>query len=766
MMVRPPQAESELVLEPRRPPADDMPAVLIQYCGERRRELRVHPPDDHLTNHLTGVLRNRRFWRDVPDALKFMGAKCHLVLAHLGLDEDALEALAIAGIIQLVIDPSLPETCREFPWEFTIAEATRNYRRQSTLHNRAFSLVRHWPADDAPSRRTPEKLLVVESAPSKIADEYDFVSERQIVRASLGLDAGAPLVDPDLDELQSAIQKREPDIIHLAGVDGIQGAQILGTHTDPLTLPPKGMFLRSPRHAQLVSFPDLAKVLVSKKKAPCLVTFNFYNSWLGVASALEAGALAAIGFQDDVDDAIAEQFFGAFYTELRRSDWDLSEGFRRAWLRMGNYSAAIRGTGIILWSRLQMLPGDIEAPVRTVRKRLGQLPRAEENVIKPAEVANPKENIAVDFKNAKALNYSLLHNGGRLFRSFKISRLKPGIYNGVTVNVKLYAGPEVGEYQATFQLSDYLQSIDVADLVKVPLTSQLSRSLGESIYTTISYCVRWGENIIEQQTERIKLLPADQWRDDDLNRKWLPSFVLPRDVAVRRIVDSAQRYLVALADDSGAGFDGYQSYDPSGATLDEKCRYIDAQVRALWWALVYDYGLGYINPPPTFEDSEQRLRTPSEIIAGKRGTCIDLALLFASCLEYIDIYPVIFLLRDHAFPGYWRSEQGYAGLNEVSVTDTTASTASNPEQASWMFPSGYYASLMKLAQAGLIVPIETTQLTQRSSFANAVDEGLQNLRNKRHFHSLYDIQRARRNEPPVTPLPLCTYYLDSRGDQQ
>ena len=32
-------------------------------------------------------------------------------------------------------------------------------------------------------------------------------------------------------------------------------------------------------------------------------------------------------------------------------------------------------------------------------------------------------------------------------------------------------------------------------------------------------------------------------------------------------------------------------------------------------------------------------------------------LLIASCLENVDIYPVIFLLKDHAFPGYWRNEE-------------------------------------------------------------------------------------------------------------
>ena len=92
--------------------------------------------------------------------------------------------------------------------------------------------------------------------------------------------------------------------------------------------------------------------------------------------------------------------------------------------------------------------------------------------------------------------------------------------------------------------------------------------------------------------------------------------------------------LVALADDSGAGFDGYQSFDPNGLSLEERARGIDNQVQALWWAIISEFNLAYINPPPTFTAKSQRLRTPSDVLAGRRGTCIDLTLLLAACLQY------------------------------------------------------------------------------------------------------------------------------------
>ena len=52
-------------------------------------------------------------------------------------------------------------------------------------------------------------------------------------------------------------------------------------------------------------------------------------------------------------------------------------------------------------------------------------------------------------------------------------------------------------------------------------------------------------------------------------------------------------------------------------------------------------------------------------MASNSGTCIDLALLLASCLEYVDIYPVVVLLSGHAFAGYWRSESAHDAFVQV-----------------------------------------------------------------------------------------------------
>jgi hypothetical protein len=257
-----------------------------------------------------------------------------------------------------------------------------------------------------------------------------------------------------------------------------------------------------------------------------------------------------------------------------------------------------------------------------------------------------------------------------------------------------------------------------------------------------------------EETRRVTLIPVDEWLDDTDNNPWLPSFVLPRDPAILAIIDASRRYLVGIMDDPAAGFDGYQ----------EAAAEVDKQVQAIWTALVNEYRLQYINPPPAYSEQTQRLRTPSEILRSNSGTCIDLALLLASCLEYIGVYPVVVLLTGHAFVGYWRTDTAHDAMVAVdtipptvpAVGDRIARESGLPyvDPYGWRLTTLNYSEIMAYVTSGDLVMLEATFLTGANSFKDAKKEGRANLRSRKEFDSLLDIQLARTATPPVTPLPI------------
>ena len=257
----------------------------------------------------------------------------------------------------------------------------------------------------------------------------------------------------------------------------------------------------------------------------------------------------------------------------------------------------------------------------------------------------------------------------------------------------------------------------------------------------------------------------NEWQDDEENMIWLPSFVMPRDPNVSRIVGLGRKYLQSIADDPLAAFQGYQQtgVEPQGAT-----KLIDQQVRAIWCALQHEFDVGYANPPPSYTYRSQRLRTPSQVVAGKLGTCIDLALMVAACLEYIDIKSTIFLFTGHACVGYWVREEKqreYAAAVAYQPSEDTFATEGNEVyettdsgplpvniDESWIGKN--YSELEQYIMGDDLRILETTGLTGKVGFQQSLDDGTKLMERDaaRSFECMVDVTLARARG--VTPLPL------------
>ena len=712
---------------------------------------------------------NRRRWTSLPNAVARQASDAVDFLWALNAHPNRLIEIADAGLVEVVID-SASDThgrVRSFPWEFVVAAATRRYR-----HGRPLTVARRLLPERSRVKVRPKekaRALYVESAPGQLAGFYSFESERALVKGALPDCDWKEVINPTAERLREAVEAHTPLLIHLAGFDSHQGRRLAGLpeeKADGYMVTGKG------GEAESVDGNVLAGLLMPGGHRPLLISCSIWNSGRGVAPALvERGAGAVLGFQDSFDDATAESFFTAFYRACRTNKWNLAASFVDAWTAIRSTSPGLLGSGVTLWGSAPLVRGAaVKAMTRAKRAERGQrsaggagaglIPLSGTGDGGVAEL-NPDELQAEGIASAllleiipeAELNYSLLHNDGDLFRKFQISRrdeTRKGRIRGLTVKVELYAGSQGSPFVTTRELGETPIVTDLNPHIHTTLTSSLIRSSREAVNTSLFVEVMWKNHLLWRNTERVRLLPADQWRDSDRDRQWLPSFVFPRDRAVTKLVEEAQRYVRVLRDDPAAGFDGYQSLDEEREDPSED---VDLQAQAIWSTLLHDWRLGYINPPPTYgrSDDWQRVRPPSAILRDRAGTCIDLALLFASALELVDIYPVIFLLQGHAFPGYWRSDASHAEF--VDAKGGGSRDAAESRQAGWMVPS--YTEVTHYVNTGQLVPIETVGLTSQTGFWEAMDMGRENLASKEEFHSMVDIIRARREpERPVTPLPI------------
>jgi hypothetical protein len=249
----------------------------------------------------------------------------------------------------------------------------------------------------------------------------------------------------------------------------------------------------------------------------------------------------------------------------------------------------------------------------------------------------------VEVESLDFVNLGLLVNGFPLVSQVRLRNEAEDALEDARILVWL--APDCGEpWEETLPFLDAGGQWSTGELTPpVDLAYLTSRREAESGHLRLE--VREEERVVFSASRPLQIHAASEWiclRE----REWtLASYVFPNHGTVERILTRARRHLEELG--YGTAFDGYQSGQPA------KVRAMLCSVHA---ALANDYSLSYINPPASFERTGQKIFLPGDIEEYGRGTCLDLALLFAGALERAGLAPLIVLIPGHAFTAVWTRE--------------------------------------------------------------------------------------------------------------
>jgi hypothetical protein len=663
------------------------------------------------------------------------------LLEEFGFDKAPVEGISEAYASDLALEIGIPDNAvpllRSFPWEYVFAAWVQTPDRSPRAVVRRLLSKPGSNAQVPPLRKGKGVLLFVEATPDEVGETFDVELERTYAH-DCGLDV-VVLSNPTLAQLAAKAKALQPNVVHLAGCDPHE-AHMEGLYESEDDPGAGGIVLAHRKGHEFVDAQRLAQAVCAGRRKPQLVVCNlFYSGADTTASLVAAGADAAIGFQDYIDLDIGEQVIAELYRHYGPMGESLLTSFMSARTRTKHLGASHVGGGVVLWTR----SSHVEAfDPHEFRKRSDSGPQLAHATLEVEKAPDVSVEPPTD------VNYAMLHNQTPLLPRFMVRKYDHAD-DTIHADVALQIGTNRFAWASNHDLT--ARVTDLASIIQVPLTWTLENLPSERVRSILSVSVERNGKEILRRSYPVQIAPVDSWVDDDLNRQWLPSFVLPRDPAVRRIISEAQRHLQVLADDQSQGFSGYQAID---ADSDDPYRLVDAQAQAIWAAIAQDAAIRYINPPPSYAAMAQRLRSPTSLMSGGRGTCIDLALLLAACLEYVEIYPVVVLLEGHAFVGYWRSEDGYwEFLERCALQPDPFSRSEETGRWPWIFGKSFYRSLVReVHRTRQLVPLEATGLTWRGSFWEAVDLGGQNLRSIDDFHSMVDITMARDNL--VTPLPF------------
>lgn len=174
---------------------------------------------------------------------------------------------------------------------------------------------------------------------------------------------------------------------------------------------------------------------------------------------------------------------------------------------------------------------------------------------------------------------------------------------------------------------------------------------------TIRAVLRDAHGTVRAEAEKdVTILAGNQWkaRPLQLALEMLAAHVQPNAAAVTALMLKVSDRLMALTGNSS--LNGYQSDDPAR---------VDAIAQAVFEAM-RDHDIRYAEPPASWGMVGQKVRTPAEVLEGRLGTCLDTTLVMAAVLEQAGINSTIWMIKGHAFLGYWRVD---SALPDVSTTE-------------------------------------------------------------------------------------------------
>lgn len=338
------------------------------------------------------------------------------------------------------------------------------------------------------------------------------------------------------------------------------------------------------------------------------------------------------------------------------------------------------------------------------------------------EESKPSE-IKISIIYDHAINYAFQQNAIPVVKELRISNVTTIGYKSIVIKVTSDPG-------FVIPIEIFVERFEIGgEFRKSPLDLKLNPSFLRDLTEKIAGLLKlevWETNeqhectvLLESGTYPISLLAHNEWCGLEGLPEILAAFVLPNDPAVMHILGRAADLLEKYTGSSA--LNGYQ---------DKNRKRVWDQVAAIYKA-VAELKIRYINPPASFEKTGQKVRFPSEVVAQKFGSCLDLVLLIAACCEQSGLFPLILMHEGHAYAGCWLDESGFG---EPCID--------NLQQ------------IRKWEKAEVLIVFETTILTHGdpTTLEDAEREAKAHLITEIPFKAALDIHGARIAK--IHPLPI------------
>ena len=361
-----------------------------------------------------------------------------------------------------------------------------------------------------------------------------------------------------------------------------------------------------------------------------------------------------------------------------------------------------------------------------------------------------EQQITIKAEGMRAVNFSMQQNYVPLLRSIRLTNISEETQYDLKLRVR-FDPAFAQEYTALLDAMEPGSSVEVSP-VRILLSTEYLFSVTEKVignYTIEVYRdqmilkeMESEDNLIPQYDTReeilateageVELLAKDQWCGLGIMPELVSAFVTPNDPKIAETLRSASDFLQKWGKDPA--FTAYQTQNTNNVKL---------QMAAIY-AAIQAQQIDYVVHPATFEPAGQRIRLAHTVLEQKQGNCLDLSLLYASCLEAAGLNGLVVFTKGHAFAGCWLEEESFADCAVDDVSALEKRTADGAEE---------------------ILLVEMTDVVRGKTipFDTAVQHARGHLTKMDEFDFVIDLSRCRNSNIRPIPTRLEDAQTDTTG---
>lgn len=342
--------------------------------------------------------------------------------------------------------------------------------------------------------------------------------------------------------------------------------------------------------------------------------------------------------------------------------------------------------------------------------------------------AGQKEKVTVTGEFLPSISFALHQNYVPLIRSLVIRNDTEEALYDLTVKISFHPA-FAKEYSYTVARLESGGSVEISP-VRILLSAEYLFSLTERLVGDMEILVTSDAsglpdgstgNTVGSFSRQVEVLAYDQWSGLFMMPEMSAAFVTPNHPVIAPVLKKASDILKQW--NAAPAFTAYQTQNPN---------HVKMQMAAVYAAL-HEEHIIYTNPPASYEETGQRIRLPHVLLEQRQGTCLDLSVLYASCLEAAGLHPLLIFTKNHAFAGAWLEEQTFADCAADDVSALSKRTAEGAEE---------------------LLLVECTDFVEGKNidFETALAHGKAHLLHEDEFECVIDVHRCRISG--IRPIPV------------